>query len=463
MPSGDEAMDSERRLAEFVAGTSLDDVGEDTRTVARRILLTVLGTAIAGWREPGVQAALSVYGDSISEAGGATVLVDGRRIPAANAAAVNGLMCRALDYCDAMAPGLHIGSSLVPAALAAAELQGECTGRGFLEALVVGGEVAARMNLDEAAYAGLDPTGVAGVFGATAAASRLLGLTAAQTLHALALAFNRCGASFQSNIDGSLAVRMIQGWVAADGLACARLAKAGITGPTRFVEGVYGYGRLYAHDPAFGSWATEGLGTEYRLHDTVFKKYPSCGLTQGVTELVLGLVREHRLPADDVGTVTVRLPPYAHRLVGHPFEIGDNPRVDAQFSARYCVANAWLRGRSTLAQFEPQAVLDPALRAWARRVDVVAVPAMASRHHTAVDLEVRLADGRVLQAGLEVAPGFPGNPLSDAAHVERFAACIDYAGPQWSAARGRGLLEAAMAVETLGDVRQLITLSTRAG
>ena len=39
----------------------------------------------------------------------------------------------------------------------------------------------------------------------------------------------------------------------------------------------------------------------------------------------------------------MRLPPYAHKLVGHPFRIGSNPRVDAQFSAGYCVANALVR------------------------------------------------------------------------------------------------------------------------
>ena len=48
----------------------------------------------------------------------------------------------------------------------------------------------------------------------TAAAARILKLTPRQTLHALALAFNRCGGSFQSHVDGSLGVRFVQGWVA---------------------------------------------------------------------------------------------------------------------------------------------------------------------------------------------------------------------------------------------------------
>jgi 2-methylcitrate dehydratase PrpD len=109
--------------------------------------------------------------------GQARSLVFGDRLPAVAAAQLNGTMCRALDYCDAMAPGIHIGSSLLPAALAAAELRGGCSGAELLAALVVGNEVGARFNLSEAQYDGFDPTGVAIVFASTAAACRVLGLT----------------------------------------------------------------------------------------------------------------------------------------------------------------------------------------------------------------------------------------------------------------------------------------------
>ena len=130
-----------------------------------------------------------------------------------------------------MAPGIHIGSSLIPAALAAAELAGGCSGAEFLAALAAGAEISSRLNLSEAQYDGFDPTGIAVVFAPAAAAARILGLTPEQTLHALALAFNRCGGSFQSNIDGSLAVRAIQGWVAETGVVCAQMAQRGFTGP----------------------------------------------------------------------------------------------------------------------------------------------------------------------------------------------------------------------------------------
>ena len=55
---------------------------------------------------------------------------------------------------------------------------------------------------------------------------RMLGLSSDQLRHALALGFNRCGGSFQSNIDGSLAVRLQQGLVAETGVECAQFAAA---------------------------------------------------------------------------------------------------------------------------------------------------------------------------------------------------------------------------------------------
>src|SRR6185436_8917045 len=180
-----------------------------------------------------------------------------------------------------------------------------------------------------------------------------------QTLHALALAFNRCGGSFQSNVDGTLAVRIVQGWVAEAGVDCAQLARSGVTGPPNFIGGHYGYAHLFGRGRFDAAAAVHDLGREWRLHRMVFKKYPSCGVTQGVTELALALMRDAELTAQQVHHARVRLPPYAHKLVGHAFRIGANPRVDAQFNAGYCVANALVRQASLLEHFAPARVHDP--------------------------------------------------------------------------------------------------------
>lgn len=446
---------AENLISEFVETLSHDQIPESALRVARQILLAVSGTAVAGAGEDGCR---PLY-EMLKEQGGkpeATVMVYGDKLPAPCAALLNGVMCRALDFCDAMAPGLHMGSSLIPSALAAAEIMGGCSGKTFITAVVVGAEIGARFNLTEQTYDGFDPTGVAGVFASTAAAARILRLTREQITNSLALAFNRCGGSFQSNVDGSLAVRMIQGWVAAAGVECAVLAKRGFTGPANYIDGIYGYLHLFAKDLIKSTDLTKGLGERYLLENTVFKKYPSCGLTQGVTELALNLVAEHDLEPDHVESVEVILPPYAYRLVGHEFEMGRNVRVNAQFSAQFCVANAMVRKSSNLSHFSEESFRSGELQPLIRKIKIKSDPDLNHRGHTAVDISVSTIDGKKYTSQLDVAPGFPGNPLTDTDHISHFTQCMDYAGMPLHPNQAEQLSKTIMSIETIDDVRLML-------
>jgi 2-methylcitrate dehydratase PrpD len=368
------------------------------------------------------------------------------------------VQARALDFCDAIAPGPHIGSAVIPAALAAAELRGGCSGREFLAALVVGTELAVRLNLSEAAYDGFDPTGICVPFAAAAAASRLLGLDEVQTWNALGAVFNRCGGSFQSHIDGSLGVRVNQGWVAHDGVVAARFARLGISGPRNFLTGVYGYLHLYAKGQFTPAALLADLGRDYRLDAIVFKKYPSCALTASPTEAIRRILADHRLDPEHVAQVDVVLPPYAHKLVGHPFKVGDNPAVDGQFSVQYCIANVLLRGTAQLADFTADAVREPRIPDYAARVHVHADAALERRGHTATDLTVTLHDGVRYRQAIDIAPGFPGNPLDEAEHLQRFMACIEYAASRRRAVHGTALAACVSGLAELDDVRVLLPL-----
>lgn len=448
---------SEVKLVEFIRAVRLDDVEPEAVVVVRRVLAGALATAVAGATEEGIAPLRRL----LVERGGtpqATSFVFADRLPGAAAALLNATMGRALDYCDAMAPGVHVGSSVVPAALAAAEMVGGCAGEEFLRAVVVGCEVGARFNLTEDMYDGLDPTGVASVFAATAAAGSIVGLSEVQMRNALGLALNRCGGSFQSHVDGSLAVRLQQGLVAQSAIESVEYAAAGITGPVNFLEGVYGYTHLYARGRRAASDFVADLGDVWRLRGFMFKKYPSCGATQGVTQLMLDLRDEHSLRADNIDRVVVTMPPYCQRLVGNPFVAGPNPRVSAQFSVQYCVANAVVRGDSSLRQFRPDAVLDPSLASLMSRVEVVADPAMDARGHSSVDVEVSMRGGRRERRGYDTSPGYPGNDLDDADHRRRFDDCMSYAELPLAPGAADELLDVVARVESEPDITARIAL-----
>lgn len=450
-------METERKLVEYILGTNFGDIPQEPLSVVRNMVLTVLGTTIAGAKAEGCEALTDLY-KGLGGTEEATILIHGGKIPAENAAFLNGVMARALDFCDAMSPGLHIGSSTVPSAMAAAELAEGCSGKDFLTALTLGAEVAARLNLSEAAYDGFDPTGVCAVFAATVAAAKILNLNLTTTWNALALAFNRSGGSFQSNIDGSLAVRIIQGWAAQSGIICTRLAHAGITGPKGFLEGEYGYFHLYGKDMLDPENAVADWGKRFELQNMMFKKYPSCGATLGSTDVILSLIKEQGLEPEIIDHIDVIVPPYIHKLVGHEFKIGDNPRVNAQFSIQYCVANALIRRCSKLPHFEESNVRDPDIIALAKKVRVISDSALDARGHTALDMRVFTSKGNEYLKKLDIAPGFPGNPLTQKEHEERFWECMDFAPVPIQREKAEKIISMVARLEELEDIRILIPL-----
>ena len=448
-------MDAEKKLVDYLTDTRLSSIPSEPIRTVKNMILTVIGTTLAGASSDGCEAMRSHY-QAMGGATESTIFVHGGKIPAQNAVFVNSVMARALDYCDAMVPGIHIGSSVVPTAFAAAELAGGCSGRHFLKAVLLGTELASRLNLTESAYDGFDPTGVCSVFAAAAAAALILELDSGQLWHALALAFNRSGGSFQSNIDGSLAVRIIQGWSSQNGLTCAQFARAGITGPLDFLEGIYGYFHLFGRDHIDPERITGDLGKRYALQHMVFKKYPSCGVTQGPTDAILDLMNAEDLKAENIREINVHVPPYAYKLVGHPFRLGKTPRVNAQFSIQYCVASALLRGHSRLQDFDETAIQDTAVMSLMKKIKVAADPQLDRRGHTAVDMEVLTHQNDRYLKKIDIAPGFPGNPLSQEEHLEHYRKCVAYMPqklPTENAEKIPGLVHG---IEELEDIRALI-------
>lgn len=144
--------------------------------------------------------------------------------------------------------------------------------------------------------------------------------------------------------------------------------------------------------------------------------------------------------------------------MGHSFAMGDNPRVNAQFSAQYCLANAIVRGDSQLAHFRPEQVADEAVLALAQRVRTVADPALDARGHSSVDVAITAGNGQVLVRKLDIAPGYPGNELDDAQHRKRFRDCLAYAARPLAAEQVDGVLAAVEQIEGFPDARRLVDL-----
>jgi 2-methylcitrate dehydratase PrpD len=149
-------VEMERKITDYVHSTTFDETPEEPLKTIKNMVLDVLGTTVAGAEEVGVEALREFY-TGLAGKKEASILIHGGKIPAHDAAFINSVMARALDFENAMAPGFHPGASAVPTALAAAELAGGCNGKDFLTALALGVETASRLNLPEAGYEGFTP------------------------------------------------------------------------------------------------------------------------------------------------------------------------------------------------------------------------------------------------------------------------------------------------------------------
>ena len=181
-------------------------------------------------------------------------------------------------------------------------------------------------------------------------------------------------------------------------------------------------------------------------------------MTQGSTEVILSLMGDARFDAADVDRVEIIVPPYTYKLVGHPFQVGSNPKVNAQFSIRYCVANALVRKGSKLAHFEESAIREEEVLKLAERVEVISDPAMEARGHTPLDMKVTTRDGKEYLRKSEVPPGFPDNPLSEKEHRQRFRECIGFGARPLTGEKVENLIRAVYSVEEMGDMTTLIAL-----
>jgi 2-methylcitrate dehydratase PrpD len=115
-----------------------------------------------------------------------------------------------------------------------------------------------------------------GVFGATAAAGQLIGLTGEQMLHAFGIAYSHAAGNRQCILDGALTKRMQAGQAASAGVFSAVLAQTGFTGAQNIFNGRFGFLNLYQPNGHDASLLLRDLGEVFGGEALSYKPYP-CG------------------------------------------------------------------------------------------------------------------------------------------------------------------------------------------
>ncbi len=425
--------DSINGLVRHAAGIGVDDIPDDVMQWSAVLFQDTVACILAGSTADGIGA----IRESLLEWGGnpqATVLGFGDKTSAPSAAFINAVMGHARDFDDTHDAAIHHGCvTIVPALLAVAEQVGttsrRVSGREFIAALAVGLDVANRIGLAFIPYlhTGWLPTTLWGPFGCVAACGRLLGFDADTMANAFGLAYSAIHGNRQALVEGRLAKRMQPGISAQAGVQAACLAARGLTGATSIIDGDFGIPALYTSGKCDRKWLTEDLGTLFETSNVSIKPYPSCRCTHAVIDAAMSLQKEHAFSGQDVDEGTIYLPPQAMGQVGHPFEIRDNPTVDAQFCAPYTAALTLINGKVGLDDFRPEAIRD--------RDDVVALAAKFSCVEFEKDasglvpivFSITLKDGRRVETRVESPKGSPSHALTEQEMATKFNDCLDHA------------------------------------
>ena len=348
-------------LARFLASTRWEDLPAPIRREAKRALLNISGCILAGLREPTTRQVTKALEDR---------------------AVILGAAANALDFDDTHLPTVIHPGPPVAAALFALADEHEFSGREMLLAYVLGVEAACRIGniVSPGHYQhGWHITSSCGVFGAAAAAAKVLRLDEGKTHCALALAATQ--ASGLVEMLGSAARALNPGFAARNGIAAALLAAEGIQAPAQPIEGLRGFVNVFG-----GGTDWSAIDAGWAIERVAYKPYPSGVVLHSLIDACLEL-RTTKAPA----RIGITLHPLA-------IERGDRPHprdgTEARLSAQHCAAVALIYGKAGVEQFTDGAVADLEVRNLRERV---AIESDASLDKAACVVEV---DGRAKHAEL---------------------------------------------------------------
>lgn len=449
------------QIARYCAGMAMTDVPAPVVRRAKQALLDWLGVILAGTTEEPAVAFSRVIAQMQVPGERATVVGMGARFHPAQAALANGFISHVaeLDDNSPLYGALHAGATVIPPALAMAE-SGGCSGERLLEAIILGYEVGIRvgMSVIPSQYfdRGFHTTGMAGSFGAAAAAGKLLGLDAGRMSHAIAIAGSQAAglrASF-----GTPCKPLNAGRAAQNGVMGALLAQEGLQGPRDIFEHEYGFCRATAEVFDLDQ-LTAGLGSQFEILNCLTKRYASCGAAHPAIDCVLQLRRDHAISPSEVARIKV----LTTRMVVENVGRITLPRTvsEAKFSLPYSIAVAFHDPQMHPRQFLDEATLrlnmeQPIYRKLCEAVEVRQSEAMSG---TQIDMDnitwsqvtIETARGD-FSAELTHAKGTAENPMDDAEYTAKF---VQLANLVLDSERVEALRAAAETVDDLENVREL--------
>jgi len=434
-------------FARFVAEAQARELPAEVRHEAKRSLLNFFASALGGCRDQAIEIAAGVLAGFAGK-GEAAVIGRSGRTDALTAAFLNAASGNVLDFDDTHVPTvIHPTAPVAPALLALAALR-HVSGTDLLHAFVLGVEMECRLGnvVSPGHYRrGWHITSTCGVFGAAAAAGKLLGLDAVRMKWALGNASAHSSGLIETL--GYMSKSSGVGNSARNGLLAALLAQSGFAGPDRPLEGPRGFLAVMGGQDCDARRLVRGLGDSWEILHNTYKPYPCGVVLNPVIDGVLELRERYGIKPDEVRNVVVTGHPLLGERTNRPAPASGR---EAQVSAQHGVAAALLRGVAGIAEFSDAAVADPTMTALRAKVRVEDDPAMALG---TAKVTLELDDG--VQRTVQVAHGRGSleHPLTDAELERKLATLAAHGCPDLDVGP---LVDAVWSIEHFTDVQEVV-------
>ena len=438
-----------QELAEFVAGLRYDQLPPAVVARTEELFLDWAASALAAKGLHPIPQFEGFARATGPASGPAEILVSRTRSSAFFAAWVNAASSHLVEQDDLHNSSvLHPATVVFPAALAAAQDLGK-SGAELIAASVAGYEAGIRIGefLGRSHYRIFHTTATVGTLAAAVAVGRLLDLTPGEMVNALGSAGTQAAGLWEFLRDAADSKQLHTAHAAANGLAAAYLAKSGVTGAQRILEGAQGLAAGMSSD-ADPACLVDRLGSRWALLETSFKFHSSCRHTHPAADALLDLMQREGLAASDIAAVIARVHQGAIDVLGAV----DVPVTvhQAKFSMGTVLGLIAVYGKAGLEEFRDHALTDPRVAAFRAKVRMALDPEVdgAYPRRWLGRVEVTTLDGRTLRGALDEPKGDPGNPLSraeledKARRLARFSGAASEAEANALIARVWGLHEA---------------------
>jgi len=361
------------------------------------------------------------------------------------------MLAHADETDDSHAPSqTHPGCGIVPAALAMAERERR-NGTALLRAVALGYDVGCRLtqSLDAHQFRedGHSTHSFGPMFGAAAAAGALAGLRERQVRHLLSFTAQQASGISCWMRDGEHIEKAFDfgGMPARNGVAAATMVAHGFSGVEDVFAGERSFFAAFGRkpDPAV---LTGGLGASYEIINTHIKRWSVGSPIQAPLDSLADLIREHRIQADSVEKLVVRVAHQGANTV-------DN-RAMPDICMQHMCAVMLIDGTVTFASSHDQRRMrDRKVSALRRQVELRGDDALSAAMPSRQGIvEITLRDGRELRHHTKAVRGSVENPMTRA-EVDR--KCHALMAPVIGSGRARKLCDTVWKLETVRDVRSL--------